>query len=86
MTYEQVKNLKPTEFKRLCGLYPETFKDMVKVLAAKKVLQKKIGRPSKSTLEDQILITLNYWRECRIFDKKSKNKNFRRSKKSLIEP
>ncbi len=27
MTYEQVKNLKPTEFKRLCGVYPETFKD-----------------------------------------------------------
>lgn len=53
MTYEQIKNLKPTEFKRLCGVCPETFKDMVKVLAAEKVLQKKTGRPSKLTLEDQ---------------------------------
>jgi len=34
MTYEQVKTLKPTEFKRLCGVYPDTFKDMVTVLKA----------------------------------------------------
>ena len=26
MTYEQVKNLKPGDFKRLCGVQPETFK------------------------------------------------------------
>ncbi len=47
MTYEKVKNLNPEEFKRFCGVYPETFKDMVKVLAAEKVLPKKSGRPSK---------------------------------------
>lgn len=47
MSYKQVKNLKPTEFKHLYGVYPETFKDMVTVLAAEKVLQKKTGRPSK---------------------------------------
>ena len=63
MTYEKVKNLNPEEFKRFCGVYPETFKDMVKVLAAEKVLQKKSGRPSKLSLEDQILMTLEYLRE-----------------------
>ena len=26
MTYEKVKNLNPEEFKRFCGVYPETFK------------------------------------------------------------
>ncbi|WP_233271174.1 helix-turn-helix domain-containing protein [Microcystis aeruginosa] len=63
MTYEKVKNLNPEEFKRFCGVYPETFKDMVKALAAEKVLQKKSGRPSKLSLEDQILMTLEYLRE-----------------------
>jgi hypothetical protein len=67
MTYEQVKNLKATEFKRLCGVYPETFKNMVKVLGAEKVLQKKTGRPSKLSTEDQILMTLEYWREYRTY-------------------
>lgn len=32
MTYEQVKYLKPSEFKRLCGVKPETFKRMVEVV------------------------------------------------------
>jgi hypothetical protein len=67
MTYDQVKNLKPTEFKRLCGVYPETFKEMVKVLEAEKVLQKKTGRPNKLSAEDQILMTLEYWREYRTY-------------------
>ena len=67
MTYEKVKNLNPEEFKRFCGVYPETFKDMVKVLAVEKVLQKKSGRPSKLSLEDQILMTLEYLREYRTY-------------------
>lgn len=67
MTYEQVKTLKPTEFKRLCGVYPDTFKDMVIVLKAEKVWQKKTGRPSKLSTEDQLLITLEYWREYRTY-------------------
>lgn len=41
MSYERIKNLKSKDFKRLCGVYPDTFKEMVKVLAAEKVLQKK---------------------------------------------
>jgi hypothetical protein len=67
MTYEEVKNLKPTEFKRLCGVYPETFEQMVKVLAAEKFIQTKPGRPSKLSLENQLLMTLLYWREYRTY-------------------
>jgi hypothetical protein len=67
MSYEQVKNLKPTEFKRLCGVYPETFKNMIKVVSAEKVIQSKPGRPSKLSIEDQILMTLEYWREYRTY-------------------
>lgn len=65
MSYEQVKNLEPTEFKRLCGVTPGTFEQMVKVVAAEKVLAKKSGRPSKLSIEDQVLMTLEYWREYR---------------------
>ncbi len=32
MTYEKVKNLKPEEFKRLCGVHPETFSQMTEVV------------------------------------------------------
>jgi hypothetical protein len=37
MTYEQVETLRPTKFKRLCGVYPDTFKDMVTVLAGENI-------------------------------------------------
>ena len=62
MSYKQFENLKATEFKRLCGVTPEIFLEMVKVIAAEKVLAKKSGRPSKLSVEDQLLMTLEYWR------------------------
>jgi hypothetical protein len=65
MTYSQVKNLNPIEFKLLCGVSPETFKEMVKILEAEKVLRKKTSRPSKLSAKDKILMTLAYWREYR---------------------
>jgi Helix-turn-helix of DDE superfamily endonuclease len=65
MSYEQVKNLESADFKRLCGVTPATFEQMVKVMAAEKVLAKKSGRPSKLSIEDQVLMALEYWREYR---------------------
>jgi hypothetical protein len=41
VSYKQAKNLEPVEFKRLCGVTPATFAQMVKVVAAEKVLAKK---------------------------------------------
>jgi hypothetical protein len=41
VSYKQAKNLEPGEFKRLCGIMPETFEQMVKVVAVEKVLAKK---------------------------------------------
>ena len=32
MTYKQVKNLKDSEFKRLCGVKPQLFDEMVAIL------------------------------------------------------
>lgn len=66
MTYEQVKNLKSEAFKRLCGVRPETFAQMVAVLRECKQ-QQPPGRPSKLSLEDQVLMTLEYLREYRTY-------------------
>ncbi|MCX5961886.1 MAG: hypothetical protein NT070_01710 [Cyanobacteria bacterium] len=63
MSYKQAKNLEPVEFKRLCGVTPATFEQMVQVVAAEKELAKKSGRPSKLSIEDQVLMTLEYWRD-----------------------
>ena len=67
MTYEQVKSLKPEDFKRLCGVRPETFNQMLEVVRSPSQPKQKTGRPSKLSLEDQLLMTLEYWREYRTY-------------------
>ena len=66
MTYDAVKHLKPSEFKRLCGVRPETFEAMISVLRQAEA-DKPPGRPSKLSLENQLLMTLEYWREYRTY-------------------
>ena len=66
MSYEQIKKLRPVDFKRYCGVNPHTFHKMVEVLAEHlKKTRRKPGRPPKLSVEDQILMTLEYWREYR---------------------
>jgi hypothetical protein len=67
MTYEQVQDLRPEAFKRLCGVRPETFAEMVAVLEAKARQKRKSGRPSKLSIPNQLLMTLQYWREYRTY-------------------
>lgn len=67
MTYQQVKHLKTEEFKRLCGVRPLTFTQMVEVVPERSPLKKKTGRPGKLSVEDQVLMTLEYWREYRTY-------------------
>ena len=67
MTYEEVKNLKPEDFKRLCGVRPETFNQMLEILRSPSLAKQKTGRPSKLSSEDQLLMTLEYWREYRTY-------------------
>ncbi len=66
MTYNGVKHLKPSEFKRLCGVQPRTFEAILSVLRQVE-LNKLPGRPTKLNLEDQLLMTLKYWREYRTY-------------------
>ena len=67
MRYEETKNLTAKEFKRLSGVYPETFKKMVQIVQEYQGTKKVSGRPSKLSLENQILMTLEYLREYRTY-------------------
>lgn len=70
MRYENVKDLKAAEFRRLTGVKHETFQMMVEVLeeaeAKRKASQRyRGGKKPKLTLADQLLMTLEYLREYR---------------------
>lgn len=67
MKYEQAKHLKPAEFKRFWGVKLETFEQMVEIVSQHEGQKKKSGRPGKASLEDQVLMTLEYWREYRTY-------------------
>lgn len=68
MSYQQIKDLPPADFKRYCGVQPETFQRMVALLASSLKKKRRVsGRPTKLSVEDQLLLTLQYWREYRTF-------------------
>ena len=62
MRYENIKDWKDTDFKRLTGVRRETFEKMLAVI--NKELPN-FGRPPKLNRADQLLMTLMYWREYR---------------------
>jgi hypothetical protein len=66
MSYEQIKDLRPADFKRYCGVEPDTFQRMVELVSNRLTKKRrKSGRPPKLPVEDQVLLTLEYWREYR---------------------
>jgi Helix-turn-helix of DDE superfamily endonuclease len=65
MTYEQMKDLKPGDFKRACGVHPQTFEPLLQVLRAHAQKQVKPGRPPTLALADQLFMSLQDWREYR---------------------
>jgi hypothetical protein len=62
MTYEQLKTLKPEDFKRACGVAPPTFEEMRHALQAYERKKIKPGRPPKLSLENRLLMALQYCR------------------------
>jgi len=64
MNYEDVKNLKAGDLKRLCGVTTETFSAMCEVVLEYKQRTKR-GRKSNLSIENQVLLTLSFWREYR---------------------
>ena len=67
MTYEQLKALTPGDFKRACGVSPETCEQMLQVLRDHEQRKVKPGRLSTLLLENQLLVALQYWREYRTY-------------------
>ncbi|WAU74683.1 transposase family protein [Acinetobacter sp. TR11] len=64
MKYTDIKLLPEHQFKRLIGIKPSTFYQMIDMLNANQPEHNR-GRPSKLTIEEQLLLTLSYWREYR---------------------
>ena len=64
MRYEKARNLKDSDFKRLCGVKKETFLAMREIVQAVEE-QKTSGRNCNLSVEDQVLLTLTFWREYR---------------------
>jgi hypothetical protein len=65
MLYKQLAVLGPEEFRRYCGVKPKIFEELVSAL--RPILPKagqRGGQPG-FIVEDQLLITLEYWREYR---------------------
>ena len=62
MRYEDIKDWKNSDFKRLTGVKRETFEKMLEVI---KTELPNFGRPPKLKRADQLLMTLMYWREYR---------------------
>ncbi|WP_052326843.1 transposase family protein [Deinococcus peraridilitoris] len=55
------------QFRRRTGIYPETFAEMEAVLAEREAQKKKAGRPAALSVAEQLLMTLEFWREYRTF-------------------
>jgi Helix-turn-helix of DDE superfamily endonuclease len=65
MTHEDLQSLPPPAFKRACGLSRPTFALMVEVLRPHLERHGKRGGQNRLSVEDQLLMTLQYWREYR---------------------
>jgi len=63
--YTDLQHLSAAEFKRLCGVSHGTFEEMVEALHTHLERQGRRGGQNKLSVEDQLLITLEYWREYR---------------------
>ncbi|QLG11084.1 IS5 family transposase (plasmid) [Deinococcus sp. D7000] len=64
---ERTLKMNRTRFKRRTGIYPETFAKMEAVLTRRECAKKKSGRPAALSPGEQLLLTLEFWREYRTF-------------------
>ena len=62
---ETIHALPDADFRRLLGVKRATFAAMLAELERRQAAKKKIGRPPVLTLERQLVLTLQFWREYR---------------------
>lgn len=63
--FHRIMKLNRRSFKRCTGIYPETFWEMEAALQDWHASKTKSGRPPALTLAEQLLLTLEFWREYR---------------------
>jgi hypothetical protein len=68
MRFESIKGISSEEFRRLTGVKRETFEKMVELLTEARNIKKALGgRPNKLSVEDTLLMALEYLREYRTY-------------------
>lgn len=68
MKYKNVKKLSEVQFRRITGVKRKTFEIMVSLVKeADKIIKAKGGRPNILSIEDRMLMTLEYLREYRTY-------------------
>jgi hypothetical protein len=68
MKYDNLKKSSNKEFRRVTGVKRETFNVMVEILTtAHKSKKSRGGRPNKLSIEDMLLMALEYIREYRTY-------------------
>lgn len=68
MKYEIIKAYSDAHFRRITGVKRKTFEKMVEILTtAEKIKRIKGGRPNNLSIEDRLLMTLEYLREYRTY-------------------
>jgi len=65
MTYERMKDLKPQDCKRACGVHPQTCETMLQVWRDHAQQKVKPGRPPTLSLAAQRVMILQDWRAYR---------------------
>lgn len=69
MKYELIKGFKNERFRQVTGVNIDTFNVMVGVLkTAYEKLEIRSGRKRKLSIEDMLLLTMEYYKEYRTFD------------------
>jgi hypothetical protein len=66
--YKKIKKLEATEFRRLTGVKPETFLEMISILQQEEnIRMSRGGKPHRLSIEDRLLMALEYLREYRTY-------------------
>ena len=68
MKFENLKKIPENQFRRITGVKKKTFYTMVEIVKKADKIKNKIGgRPNKLTIENRVLMTLEYLREYRAY-------------------
>lgn len=68
MEYKKLRDSPAAQFRRACGVKRTTFEKMVEIVRAEEFDFRRLGgRPPKLSVEDQVLMMLEYLREYRTY-------------------